>query len=253
MTAPTRRRVLPVGPSLQARARAARRDRARALVRRASRAALAAVPVLVLAWLLLSSRLLQVDRVEVTGTARLPPQAVLAVAGVRTGVPLARVDGAGVEARVEALPDVARVRVVRAWPGTLRLQVRERSPLATAQQGDGTWVLVDAGGARFAPAPEPPAGLPQLRLLPEQPIGPALQVLAELPAGLQDQVAAVRAASASQVELVLRDGRSVVWGAPGDAARKSAVVAALLPRPGRTFDVTAPGVAVVREGRAPNG
>lgn len=253
MTAPARRRVLPAGPRLEERARDERRERRRSRVRRASFGALAAVPVLLLGWLLLASPLLQVDRVEVTGTARLSQEAVLAAAGVRAGEPLARVDSGGVEARVEALPDVARVRVVRAWPGTLRLQVRERTPLARVQQGDGTWALLDVTGTRFSPSAEPVAGLPELAVPPEQPPVPALQVLDELPAALRGQVQAVRGDTPSTVELVLAGGRSVVWGPPGDATRKAAVVAALLPRPGRVIDVTAPGVAVVREGAASAG
>ena len=253
MSAPGRRRVLPAGPRLQERARTERSDRRRRQLRRASLGALAAVPVLLLVWVLLASPLLQVDRVEVTGTARLTPDAVLAAAGVREGEPLARVDSAGVEARVEALPDVARVRVVRAWPGTLRLQVRERTPLARVQQGDGTWALIDVTGSRFSPSPEPVAGLPELAVPAEHPPVPALQVLEELPPALRDQVRSVRGDAPSSVELVLADGRAVVWGPPGDAARKAAVVTALLPRPGRVIDVTAPGVAVVREGSAQAG
>ncbi len=74
----------------------------------------------------------------------------------------------------------------------------------------------------------------------------AVSVLGELPADLRAQLAAVQEPSPSSVVLVLRDGRTVVWGAPGESARKAAVVAALLPRPGKTIDVTTPSLAVVR-------
>lgn len=246
MTAPTRRRVLPAGPRLAARARAQRHDRHRRLLRRTSIVALALVPLCLLSWLLLSSPLLSVRRVEVVGAARLTPEAVRAAADVRTGTPLARVDTAGVRSRVAALAPVARVRVVRAWPGTLQVRLTERTAVAAMRQDDGSWVLVDRTGARFGPSPQPPAGLPQLQAAAQQPAGPGVEVLAELPAALRDQVAAVRVPSPSSVVLVLRDGRTVVWGPPGESRNKAAVVAALLPRPGRTIDVTSPGVAVVR-------
>ena len=251
MTAPTRRRALPpLSPPeerarLQAAARQARRDRVRRRVRRASYGCLALVPVCLLFWVLLASPLLAVSRVEVTGTARLTPAQVLQAADVRPGTPLARVDSPAVKARLAALAPIARVRVVRAWPHTLRLQVTERTPVAVVRQPDGAWALVDAHGVRFSPSADVPPGLPDLQATPDQE-AQAVQVAAELPSALLAQVAAVQVPSPSSVVLQLRTGgRTVVWGPPGQAARKAAVVTALLPRPGKTIDVTSPDVAVV--------
>ncbi len=243
MTAPTRRPVLPAGPRLAARADAERQERRRLRLRRTCAVALALVPVLLLAWVLLASPLLSVHRVQVTGAGRLTPDALQAAAGVPRGVPLARVDTAAVRARVAALPEVRRVRVVRSWPGTVRLEVTERRPVAAGREADGSWVLVDGAGVRFGRSASPPDGLPQLQA--SDP-APAVAVLAELPPALLGQVGVAQLLSASSVVLRLRDGRTVVWGPPGDTARKAAVVAALLPRPGATIDVTTPGVAVVR-------
>lgn len=245
MTAPARRRVLPAGPRLQARAKADRVGRRRGAVRRASLLAAALVPVCLLSWLLLASPLLAVAHVQVTGIRLLPRADVLAAAGVREGTPLARVDTVGVRRRVAALAPVARVRVVRAWPGTLLVRVTERTAVASSRQGDG-WVLVDGSGLRFSASAQAPAGLPELQGDAQAPAGPAVEVVAELPAGLRDQVATVALPSASSVVLGLRDGRTVVWGPPGQSARKAAVVAALLSRPGGTIDVTSPGLAVTR-------
>lgn len=242
----TRRRVLPVGPRLAERAQAQRSARRRARLRSLSIVALALVPVLLLAWVLLSSPLLSVRTVEVVGATRLTPDAVLSVAAVQRDTPLARLDTVAVHDRVAALGPVERVRVVRAWPRTVRLVVTERVPVATARSGDGQWVLVDDAGVRFSPTPDQAPGLPELQVAPEQPPGPAVEVLAELPATLRDQVATVQLPSPASVLLLLRDGRSVVWGPPGQVGRKAAVVAALLPRPGKTIDVTSPDVAVVR-------
>lgn len=250
MTAPTRRRALPAGSRqdelarLRAGQRQQRHDRTRRRVRRASIGCLVLAPLCLLLWLLLASPALAVSRVEVTGTVRLTPQQVLQAAQVRTGTALARVDSAQVRARVHTLSPVARVRVVRAWPHTLRLQVTERTALAAVHQSDGTWALVDSRGVPFAPAATVPTGLPDLQVPLDQ-AGPAVQVLAELPAGLRAQVAAVQLPSPSSVVLQLRDGHVVIWGPPGAAGRKAAVVAALLPRPGKTIDVTSPDVAVV--------
>lgn len=248
MTAPTRRRELPVGPRLEARvrARARRLERRRRRVRRASVVALALVPLCLLSWLLLSSPVLSVHRVEVTGVTRVSADDVRTAAAVPLGTPLARVDTDAARRRVAALATVGRVRVVRAWPRTLRVQVRERTPVANVRQGDGTWALVDATGTRFAPAADAAPGLPELQVSPEQSPESAVQVLAELPVDLRQEVAAVQQPTPSSVVLVLRSGRTVIWGPPGQSARKAAIVAALLPRPGKTIDVTTPALAVVR-------
>lgn len=61
--------------------------------------------------------------------------------------------------RLAALPWVARSRVERIWPGTLRVRVWERVPFARWNDGQ----LVDTESEVFAPkAEEVPAGLPQL-------------------------------------------------------------------------------------------
>lgn len=233
------------GRQIGGRQFADRHGRRRRLVRRASFVAVGLVPVCLLLWLLLASPLLAVSQVQVTGTSRLTPQQVLSVAAVADGTPLARVDSPAVRSRVEALGPVARVRVVRAWPHTLRLEVTERTAVAASRLPDGSWTLLDAHGVRFAPSAAAPAGLPDIQVPVDQ-LSPAVQVLAELPPGLRAQVAAVQLPAPSSVMLVLRGGRSVIWGAPGQAARKAAVVAALLPRPGTTIDVTSPDLAVVR-------
>ena len=255
MTTPTRRRPLPpAAPQQRGRAKAGgpeagdpqvRGARLRQRVRRASFACLALVPVCLVFWLLLASPLLSVQRVEVIGTVRLTTAQVLEAAAVAPGAPLARVDSPALRARVGALSTVARVRVVRAWPHTLRLQVTERTAVAAARQADGAWALVDVHGVRFAPSADQPPGLPALQVDPGQE-PQAVQVVAQLPDALRGQVARVEVPSPSSVVLQLRDGRSIVWGAPGQAARKAAVVTALLTRPGGTIDVTSPDVAVVR-------
>ena len=242
--------MVPAGPRLVQRARDARREHRRRVRRRAGLLAAVALPVVVLAWLLLSSPLLRVERVEVTGASRLAPQQVELAAGVVRGVPLARVDTDAVRARLQALPAVRRVEVDRRWPGTLLLHVHERVPVAVAADPAGRWRLVDESGTPFEVVPDP-GGQVRLSVPAEGPTAgdpvtrAALDVLRALPEPLRAQVGEVQASPTRFVTLLLRDGRSVVWGAPEQDARKARVVQALLQRPGRTLDVTAPGVAVV--------
>lgn len=245
--------VLPAVPRLEARRQAERAERRRRRLRRAGLAVLALVPLGVLAWLLLSSPLLQVRAVEVEGNRRLSTAAVVTTAGVELGTALARVDTSAVRERVAALAPVADVEVHRTWPGTLSVRVQERVGVAVVDAGvPGRWRLVDSTGTAFATVAERPPGLPRLSV---GPTGPApddratsagLAVLGDLPAVLHERVETVTATSPTTVTLILDEGRTVVWGEAQDGARKAAVVQALLARRGRTLDVSSPDVAVVR-------
>lgn len=247
---PPPRRVVAAGPRRAAKVRAQRSQRRRRWLRRSAVPLAAGTPVLVLAWLVLLSPVLGVSTVEVAGTQRLAVEQVLAAAAVEDGTPLARVDIGAVAARVEeALPPAADVRVRRVWPTTLRLQVTERTPMAGIAREDGV-LLVDADGVGFATEPAMPPGVPSLELASPGGDDPtsraALAVLAELPESLRGSLAVLRATGPADVQLLLADGRTVLWGAPGDAATKSAALAVLLSREGTEFDVSAPGIVVRR-------
>ncbi len=252
MTAPTRpaRRpaVVPATGRLQERQRAARSSRRRRGLRHVASALVFLLPLAALAWVVLASTWLAVDRVEVTGTGRLQAAQVVEAAAVDPGTPLARVDTGEVEQRVAALAPVAEVAVRRTWPGTLTVEVVERTPVAGVD-GRGGVVLVDAAGVLFGGEPALPAGLPRLQVADPGPEDPAtraaLAVHVALPEELRSQVVSLRAPSPAGVVLELADGREVVWGSPGGTATKAAAVLALLDRPGTVLDVSGEGVVVV--------
>lgn len=251
MTAPTRPRrpaVVPAGPRLQERARTERASRRRRRLRHLAQALLALLPLAALAWVVLASTWLAVDRVEVTGTGRLSVEEVVQAAAVPPDTPLARVDTGEVEDRISLLPPVAQVAVRRTWPGTLTVEVTERTPAAAVPSGSGV-TLVDAAGVLFGGESAQPAGVVRLEVADPGPEDPAtraaLDVHGALPEALRSQVTVVQAASPSGVRLVLADGREVVWGRPGGTDTKAAAVLALLGRPGTVFDVSGEGVVVV--------
>lgn len=252
MTAPTRNRRETVVPA-QDRHAARAADEAGRPRRGWLRRSLLALSVLLLGaglgWVLLVSTWLAVDEVTVVGTSRLSVEDVARAADVRAGVPLARLDVSAVEARVRTLAPVADVSAVRSWPGTVLIEVSERAPVAAHVGRDGVRLL-DASGVAFATVPQVPAGMLRVEVDRPAPGDPAttaaLAVADDLPPELRARVAGVGATSATSVTLSLTDGRTVVWGSPGDTATKAAAVLALLQMPGTTFDVSAPGVAVRR-------
>ncbi|WP_153530543.1 cell division protein FtsQ/DivIB [Actinomadura macrotermitis] len=204
-------------------------------------------------WVLLGSRLLVVRHVEVSGARIAPKDRIVAAAGVRLGLPMVRLRTGDVRARVARLREVESAEVERRWPGTVRIVVRERVPVAAAQYG-GRYLLLDRGGNVAADAAAAPADLPLLTAMPSVPPDPAtlaaLRVVGELPDGLRRRLAGVSAPSPESVTLRLRTGLTVVWGAAERTGDKVRLVEAMqrtsAGRGARTIDVSSPDVVTTR-------
>lgn len=241
--------VVPAGPRRAARARADRAVRRSRRLVRLGQGLLLLVPLAALAWVLLGSSWLAVDRVVVTGLGRLSEAQVQAAVDVEPGTPLARVDTGDVAEAVRALPPVAAVEVERSWPGTLRVVVSERVVVAGVQR-DGEVVLVDAEGVGFASERALPPGVVRLEVEDARPgdatTRAALAVTGALPQDLRRRVLAVSAETPDTVELRLEGDQRVVWGAPGEDDAKAAAALALLETPGGVVDVSTPGLVVRR-------
>jgi cell division protein FtsQ len=234
-------------------------DAAAAAARRAGRWKAAFVAALVLgvfgtaAWVLFGSRVLVVRHVEVTGTRIVPKSRVVAATGVRLGGSMIHLDTAAVAGGVAAIPQVESVRVVRHWPATLRIEVRERRPVAVAVRGR-RYYEIDRFGVTVLATSVRPRGLVTLVVAAPGPRDPAtiaaLDVWSRLPVGFRGRVSAVVATDPEAVTLRLRSGVSVVWGAPERTAEKVRLVEALVGTPaGRaahTIDVSSPEVVTTR-------
>jgi cell division protein FtsQ len=215
-------------------------------------AVLVLVAVSAAAWVLLASSLLAVDEVRVSGTVEPTAEEVRVAAAVRPGTPLLRLDTAAVEHRVQGLRRVSGAEVSRSLTGTVEVTVTERIPVAVLPAPDG-FHLVDATATDFATEPDPPPGLPTLRVprvasaasATEPTTGAAVEVLTGLPQSLRGQMRAVAASSPVDVTLLLADGREVRWGAPDQGERKAAVLGALLTQPGQVYDVTSPDLPTI--------
>ncbi|WP_235739151.1 cell division protein FtsQ/DivIB [Nocardioides alcanivorans] len=106
------------------------------------RVLLAAALVVVLAavgvWLVWFSSVLGVSGVDVEGTDHLGEDEVRVAAAVPAGEPLATLDIAAIEKRVEELPAVKNADVSRSWPDKVLIQVEERRVVAVFQVGSAT-------------------------------------------------------------------------------------------------------------------
>ena len=200
-------------------------------------------------WLLLGTSVLGVRDVEVTGTSRLDPAEIRQLAAIEPGTPLATLDTGSVADRVLRLPAVRTVDVQRSWPRGVTIEVTERTAAAVQLRGQA-YVLVDRDGIAFAPVDRRPRGLP-LVSAPSDAGPPALRaalgVLGQLSPSVRDQVRQVRATSRDRVEVALTRGRVVVWGSTERGERKAAVLAVLIDRKARVYDVSAPDTPTTKK------
>lgn len=237
-----------VPPSTRRFMRRARQRRMRAALPWAVAGGVLAVAGLV-AWLVLGTGLFGVREVRVVGAELVTPVEVRQAAKVPDGVPLARVDLAGVARRIGTLAPVERATVTRDWPGALVVRVVERTPVAVVPQGD-RFAVLDRSGVVFRTAPRRPEGLPLARVATPGPEDPhtraALDVLSALTPQLRESLVDVTVEGLARITLRLGGGRTIVWGDATRGGDKARVATSLLGRKADTIDVSAPDVVTFR-------
>ncbi|KAA1423471.1 FtsQ-type POTRA domain-containing protein [Mumia zhuanghuii] len=213
-------------------------------------AAAALVLVGVGAWVVLETSVLGARTVDVRGVSTVAPAVVRAEADVVEGTPLARLDVASIQDRVESIPQVESVDVRRQWPRTVVVEVVERTPVARLG-GSDDGRLIDADGIVYPPAGKAPRRLPEVVLAAGS--GPRAAALREvavavgaMDADLARRVRVVKVTSRDGITLELRDGADVAWGSAEQAALKAQVLAALLEREASAYDVSVPERPTIR-------
>ncbi|GII53946.1 hypothetical protein Pth03_23350 [Planotetraspora thailandica] len=201
-------------------------------------------------WVVFFSPVLGVRTIEVTGDTTVPADQLRQATGIKLGTPLATVDLGVVRQRVGSVREVESARVDRVWPGTLHVSVVERTAVAAVQLGPGRAAVLDRFGVILREAAVPPSWLPVLkvqRLAAGDPATrSALTVLSVLPEAVLNRVREVRAPSPKSVTLKLTDGKTIVWGDAADSEEKGRLLAALLKKPGTSYDLSSPDVVTVR-------
>ena len=234
-----------------ARAAYARRRR----FRRVAIAVLAVVVVVTLVWVVMFSSVLAVRRVAVDGETTLTESQVRRAADVRIGQPLARIDGAAIEARVAAMERIQSVTVSRSWLHTVRITVVERTPVAWLTVG-GVIRGLDRYGIDFRTYDKAPKGLleaevtatsPRQRQQTLEAVAAVVQLIEDDDPALRKQVQAVSAATKDSIELNLTKGRTVLWGSRADSSHKLTVLRALLRIDAKRYDVSAPDQPTTRD------
>jgi len=186
--------------------------------------------------------------IVVNGVGAVTRDEVLDAAHVKPRTPLLQINTDNIADRVAAIRRVASAHVQRDYPSALMITVVERIPVVVKDMPDGPH-LFDRDGVDFATAPPPPA-LPYIDVDNPGPADPAtkaaLAVLTALRPEVVAQVSRIAAPSVASITLTLTDGRKVIWGTNERTEEKAQKLAALLTRPGRTFDVSSPDLPTIR-------
>lgn len=204
--------------------------------------------VVALAWVVEGSPLLVVRTVRVHGVPADASAAILRLADVPMGRPLARVDTDAIRGRVLSSGRLDGVTVDRAWPGTVVITARPRVPVLAVKNSKGQVEVVDRTGFAYATVTAAPEGVPVVSAVQDPPSQDALAagiaVLEALTPQERGRVSRVTISSASDVTLEV-GGRTVLWGGAEDSDLKARVLGVLLTQKGSTINVSAPRSPVI--------
>jgi cell division protein FtsQ len=221
-------------PRITRRRRAIERSRKKRLFVGVSMAAV----IVLLAWATFWSPLLDVRRVQVSGSKHLTGADIKRAAHIGSDTNLLLLSTASVVRDTEALPWVQRARVERSLPGTVRVRVIERKPMMVLATGSTNW-LIDKAGCVIAASSGGHGRLPTLAGVHAPGIKPgvrlsldtgagALKAWRSLPPKIEHRVVAVFAPTVDAITFSLRNGTSVRYGPPTDMRDKNHVLLALL-------------------------
>lgn len=181
--------------------------------------------------------LMDVDRISVTGGGARAAE-ILESSGFSTGMPMLSLDLGAAERSIASLPWVRSARVWRDWPGTVRITVEPRVPVAEVPAAGGRTVLIDAHGYAVDWAPEvaEPGGLAHVDVPFSGGLGDIhtaadgpLAVVAAMPDDLRAWVGAVTLDPGSgQLGLQLVGGATVMLGEQNLLDDKISAVRAVL-------------------------
>ena len=182
-----------------------------------------------------------VDRIEVTGARPSVLARVEAALAPIQGTSLVSLDAAGIDRRLEGLPDVRLVSYDRAFPHTAKIVVSAERPVAVLRKGAQSWLVTDRG--RVLEQLDDPSGwsLPRIWIADaavpgngevldaEEGLAPALLLGRVLLAdhGFFTRVKEARAID-GQLVLVLATGTEVRLGTADDVPLKLAVAGRVL-------------------------
>jgi cell division protein FtsQ len=221
------------------------RDRRRRSIlrRRIGVAVLAVVGIVAIVWgvgVVWRAPLLPVKVVKVSGTSRLTTESVLASAAIPAGATLPKLPKSQILARLRANPWIAQATLTRSLPGTVKIDVVERTPAAIVDAGGADVWLVSADGHWLSRrSAEDTMALPTIRDAPgATPIAGkatgstellnALAVVEGLSPELRAKVRTVSVPTVDKTALTLADNIQVFVGSAEEMRKKDQLIRQIL-------------------------
>jgi cell division protein FtsQ len=200
------------------------------------------------------SPLMALQEVVVVGAKRVDAQAIVNDLNSQIGKPLPLVDTHSIEQILAKHPLVKSYSTQSIPPHKLVVNIVERAGIGYLQTPQG-FSLVDPAGVSIEVTPTRASSLPVIEVTGASATSAgfpaAVAVLRALPAGMQDSVDRVIAATTDDVSIVLKKSNvRVVWGSPEQSDLKARVLTSLMaaypPSRSSVYDVSSPASVVVR-------
>lgn len=199
-------------------------------------------------WMLYQSPLLAVTEVVIDGSSESRAAEIVAAEGVTAGVPTINVRAGAIETALLGDPWIAAASVQVTWPGTVEIEVLERTPAAWVEAGE-VWLLADGTGAVLEVAATEPEDGPMISVgttatVPGGHVERAAVAALEFLESLGEDLAANASVqgSADALEAIV-GGHEIALGYSTDMKAKAAAVSALLDTdlpPGAVINVVSP-------------
>ena len=183
---------------------------------------------------------LRVRHLEVLGASHVSTTEVARRAGIGARTPMVDLNPSRIELSLDRLPWISSAVVKRHWPGTVTVEIVERSAVAQARAANGSWAELDVTGEVLDVARARWPGLVTLvgfgspgrpgTLLSAATAG--LEVAASIPEQLRPQVLEVLRAPGGQTDLQLAGRVSVSLGPPTDVRAKMSALSTMLAQVG---------------------
>lgn len=197
-----------------------------------------------------------VTGVQATGVDRPTQELMIAAADITEGTPLARVNTSQVAESVQReVPAVSSVTVQRRWPHSIVIKATPRTVAANVTV-DGLVRWADQTGFVFGAVNQPRKAAPSIIVRPrfgtdtsarQRAIAEALIVARALPAPVKAKLARIEFRSQDDIVIATTSGRTIRWGSADDSDRKAVVLAALLGRKAKVYDVRTPDLPTTKK------
>lgn len=173
-------------------------------------------------------------------SAQAPAKAVKDEVSTYAGKPLLRVPTRRIASSLQnENPWIKQAQVKREFPQGLAIYLTLRQPVARTAQGavvDLEGKVLPANGLEVSKLVEVGSNCPQARAT--DCFKSVTQVINSLPPELKEKMDSAQVVRLDNVELQLKSGGKVVWGASRDNQKKAQVLTVLLQRGGSVYNVT---------------